>query len=235
MNELAPQSDTGDKTSNLIARTLQNLGDALTGIAASEKKEWFLSLGYILQRTRNGKFLQTLHEEWNKYRQKGRIDEDYVQSEQHEECLQELLDFLDNDSPDRVRFAAMKQILLNAATERFSTRDDVLPQQLMRLTRQLTSGDVILLSSVYEISKGNVDCESLGASGWLRLVAEHSPLNFTELVEIHESSLIKHNLISDRVWGDRSGIEKSSKHFRLTPLGLELCRFIIEHEEEGGP
>ncbi len=231
MNELNPR-DESDKTSGFLARTIQNLGEALTGLAVSDKKDWYLSLGYVLQRTRNGRFLSTLKDEWDKYRKRGRIDEDYVNSEQHEECLQELLDFLDNDSPDQVRFSAMKQILLNAATEEFSRREDVLPQQLMRLTRKLTSGALILLSTSYELSKTSGDCEQLGAYGWLKLAAEQSPLNFKELVEIHEQTLIDNRLISDRVYGDRSGIEKGNKNFRITSLGLELCRFIAEHEDE---
>lgn len=236
MNDLTPQPEGPDETSSFLAQTLQNLGEALTGIAASEKKDLFLSLGYILQRTRNGKFLRTLREEWDKYRAKGRIDEDYIKSEQHEECLQELLDFLDNDSPDRVRFSAMKQIFLNAASERFATRDDILPQQLMRLARKLASGDVILLSSIYEISKQDVDCETLvggSASEWIRHAAENSPLKYKELIEIHESTLMNFQLISARVYGDRSGIERTNKHFRLTPLGLELCRFMLEHDTDG--
>jgi hypothetical protein len=233
MTQNIPEPNGANETSGVIRNALQNLDKALTGIVASDKKDLFLSLGYIFQRTRNGEFLKGFGDEWDKYVKKGRINADYIKSSQHRECLQELLDFLDNDSADAVRFNAIKQILLNAATEQRSNRDDILPQQLMRLARRLTSGDVLLLSSVYEISKTHFDMETIGgsATGWIKHVASNSPLRFPALVELHEESLMKHNLISGREHSDRSGIDRHSKHFRLTGLGLELCKFMTEWEE----
>jgi len=228
MTGLRPQKDR-DATSNFLARTIRNLAEGITGIAASEKKDWYLSIGYLLQRFRSGRFLETLKSEWEEYRDKGRIKNDYVDTEQHRECLQEILDFLDRDSPDHTRFAAIKRVFLNTATERLSSRDSVLPQQYMRICRKLSSGEVLVLQATFQLAKEyGESVPELGATGWLRRLAETSHLTHEELVELHEHTLMEKNLISPRRYGDRSGIVQT-KHFRLTALGYELCRFMQEH------
>ncbi len=228
MTELWPY-DSEDATSNVLAQTLQNLCEGLTGIVASEKKDWCLSIGYLFQRARSGQFLKTLQAEWEKYRDNGRIRDDYIETEQQRECLQEILDFLDQDSPDQTRFAALKQVFLNAATERLSSRDSVLPQQYMRICRKLNSGELLLLEATYYLSESGESLEGLSASGWIQKLGETSRLTHTELDELHERTLMEKNLMSSRLYSDRSGIEET-KHFRITDLGYELCRCKREHE-----
>jgi len=123
------ESTPDDKALGPVADTLQALTEGLTGIASSEKKELFLSIGYLLQRLRGQSFLEALHAEWQRLREKGRIRDDYSQTEQCQACLQELLDCLDRDSPDKVRFDFIKGVFLAAAQEKRSDRDSVLPQQ----------------------------------------------------------------------------------------------------------
>ena len=229
MTELVPQDD--DRTSNFLAKTIRNLGEGLTGIAASDKKDWYLSIGYILQRVRSGRFLETLKDEWDRFREKGRIKDDYLDTDQHQECLQEMLDFLDNDSPDQFRFTALKHVVLNASAEHFSSRDDVLPQQYMRICRSLNSTEVLILQANYELAKSGHNPDHYGAHEWLRDVATHSVLQFPALVESQESSLMAKCLITSRTHSDRSGVGKTD-HFRLTDLGYQLCRFMTELELE---
>lgn len=85
MNQL--QQIHSDQTSNLLSQTARNLTEGLSGLAASERKDLYLSIGYLFQRIRSGRFLETLKREWDEYREKGRIKDDYVETEQHQECL----------------------------------------------------------------------------------------------------------------------------------------------------
>ena len=103
-----------DDTSNIIVKTLTNLAEGLTGVATSSKSELILSVSHTFQRMRGGMFLSTFLEEWNRYREKGKVKDDYQFSEQHQVCLQELLEFLDKDSPDEVRFEVLQKIFLVA-------------------------------------------------------------------------------------------------------------------------
>ena len=120
------EGDTG----GLLAKTFTALAEGLTGIAASERQNIMLSVGHVLQALRKGRFLNEFRDEWNGYRDKGRIDEGYEDTEQHYACLQELLSFLDNDLADEERFGLLKKILLVAATEEVTDRTSILPRSI---------------------------------------------------------------------------------------------------------
>jgi hypothetical protein len=231
MANIVPGKSSLD-TSDLLSRTIINLTEGITGIAASERKDLYLSLGYIFQRFRSGKFLQTLKNEWDLLREKGRIKDGYMDTEQHQECLQEMLDFLDKDSPDENRFKLLKEIFLAAATELISDRASVLPQQYMKICRALSSGKVLVLLAVFAIAKaGGWDPNDMGAQNWLNQIAEKSALQYTELIEVHERNLIDKNLITPRTHSDNSGV-KLGNHFRLSNLGYNICLFIESYEEK---
>jgi hypothetical protein len=130
-------------TGDVIKDTLVCLVEGLTGIAASERKELAFSVGHIFQSLRKGQFLSILLKEWNAYRDKGRIKEDYIGTEQHKACLQELLSSLDKDCPDDVKFQTLKKIFMVAATEKASDRNSLLPYQYLRLCSEMTSGEIL--------------------------------------------------------------------------------------------
>ena len=217
-------------TGKLINNTLTSLAEGITGIAASERKDLALSVDHIFQSFRKGQFLSRLGEEWNSYREKGRIKDDYIDTEQHRICLQELLDFLDKDSPDEIRFEVMKKVFLVASTEMASDRNSLLPYQFLRLCRGMSSGEVIVLNATYRIAKSEKTPDGSESSNrWLDAIAKESGLCHSSLVEIYEDELIKKHLISGRLFSDRSGVEVKP-HFRLTSLGLELCDFIESYD-----
>jgi len=232
MKELpAKTSDTFD-TSNLLGLTIMSLAEGITGVAASERKDLILSLGHLFQRIRSGRFLQTLKNEWDGYRDKGRISDDYMETEQHQECLQEMLDFLDKDSADQIRFSFLKKIFLTAATENPTKRDSLLPQQYMKVCRKLSSGEVLVLQATYEIAKsGHWDPNDTSARNWEVAIAEESGLRYPELVEVHERNLMAKNLITSRTHSDKSGVTLG-QHYRLSDLGYEICKFIESYDDE---
>jgi hypothetical protein len=102
-------------TFSIVRRTHKSLTEGLTGILSSKPQEWILSTGYLLQRTGAHEFLATFLKEWDKYREKGRIPDDYLKSEQHKECLLEILDYLDKALPDVITFSVLKKIFLFAS------------------------------------------------------------------------------------------------------------------------
>ncbi|MEK6559946.1 MAG: hypothetical protein AABZ43_07355 [Planctomycetota bacterium] len=219
-----------EDTSSVLAKTLTGLIEGITGVAASEKKEIYLSVGHLLQAVRKGKFLSQFLTEWNQYRAKGRIKEDYPNTEQHYTCIQEILDFLDSDPPEEIRFDILKKIFLVAATEKVSDRKSLLPQQYMKVCRTLSSGEIVVLSTAYKISKQEY-IKHNSAAVWLKKIAEESGLVHPELVEIHEEELMKKHLLSPRVHSDKSAINVNP-HFRLTRLGLDICNYIENYVEE---
>lgn len=212
----------------LAQQTLDGLIAVLAGLAASEKKDWALSVGHLMQRARAGHFLKGLLQEVRTYREKGEIKDDYFSTEQGMNCMQEILEFLDKDSPDEVRFNAMRTIFLKIATEKMSDRTDVIPVQLMRIARGLSSGEVLVLLASYTIFLSNAHKDDHGSAGaWIQLVVKEAGLAYPELVEVFERPLMDKLLLSNRTLGDRSGIRRT-EFYRLTPLGFRLCEFMQE-------
>jgi hypothetical protein len=214
-------------TSELLGQTFQGVIEGLTGLASSDKKDLVRSIGFIFQRWRGLRFIDALRTEWNQYREKGRIKDNYMATEQHAECLQEMLDLIDS-SPDQIRFEVLKKILLVSATEEHSSRDSVLPQQYMRLVRELNSGEVLVLLTTLNLSKRGVTKKEMIAEEWLREIANDSGLRYFELVAIHEEKLITKNLIRPRNELDRRRVHHG-EHNRLTELGYQLCEFISHY------
>lgn len=235
MSEIVPKGKHLDKTSKLLNDTTVSLIAGFSSVAASDRKDLILSIGHIFQRLRSGSFLEALKKEWECYIEKGRIKDDYIDSEQHQECLQEMLDFLDKDSPDERRFSILKAIFLGAATETKSTRGEVLPQQYMSLCRTLSSGEVLVLQATFAIADRGSWSTIKYALDWLNVVAKESGLHTSELVEIHERKLIEKNFLTDRVTHDMSqkhadkGVD-IGVNYRLTPLAIQMCKFIKEFD-----
>jgi hypothetical protein len=231
MNDISKINSQHD-TLDIFEWTLKALFEGITGIASSDRKDWGLSIGYLCQRLRGGKFLKTLSDEWNKYREKGEIKDDYMSSEQHQACLQEMLDFLDKDSPDEIRFSFLKKILLITATETTSDRNSVIPQQFMKICRSLSSGEILVMQGAYSFFKNsNIDPNDINVQSWLNNVARESGLKYPSLVESHESELERKKIITDRLYSDKSGV-KLGKYYRLTDLGYQICKFIESYDSE---
>jgi hypothetical protein len=66
----------------IVGQTYSALVEAITGIAASDKKDWALSIGYLAQRIRGAEFLRAFNAEFRKHREKGRIKDDYLTTPQ---------------------------------------------------------------------------------------------------------------------------------------------------------
>lgn len=218
-------------TSSLFSDTVQALAEGITGIADSSRAELVVSAGTIFQRLRAGTFLSLLRDEWDHFRDKGRVRENYEHSEQHMACLGELFAFLDNDTPDEVRFSVIKQIFLVAAEEKLSTRSDVMPHQYLRIARTLSTGEILILNACYAAAGKDFWKPDDKAIDWHQHVADATGLHPNALIEIHVKTLEEKSLLIPPRHSDRSGIV-FKPYFRLTELGYRLCEFINAYEPE---
>lgn len=218
-------------TGEILQDTIQALAEGITGLAATEKKGLILSIGRIFQSIRGGRLLSQLHNEWNAFRDEGRIKDDYQFTEQHQNCLHELLDFLENDIPDKVRFEVIKKIFLVAATEELEPKDSVLPHYYMRICKQLSSGAVLVLLTTYrriEYSAGRPVPRTENLNNWRDWIAGESGLKHRGLVELYDKELENLQLLRPAVYDTNTSI---AEHDRLTELGYSLCSFIEAYEE----
>jgi hypothetical protein len=145
------------------------------------------------------------------------------------------LNFLDKDSPDKLRFSVLKQIFLVAATEQLSDRTSFLPRQFMGIARRLSDGEILILNACYRAYKdeGDVSWQSEqhpSAHVWLSKIATTSHLNHSELIELYEETLIEKKLLTPRQHSDRSGVSLKP-YYRLTSLGLAFCEFVNAYRD----
>ena len=214
-------------TEDILETTVESIAAGLSGVASSDRRDVILAVGRVFQTVRALGFLEALRSEWKEFQEKGRIKPDYLKSEQHKACLQELLDCLDKDSPDQVRFDAIKTIFLTAAIERLSARDSFLPQQYMQTCRTLSSGEVLVLRTIYEaVLKDDWDRGERRVEYWMKEIADRSGLKHPELVLEHEQRLMDKRLLLPRQFVDNNEVILMD-HWRLTNFGWELCRFMV--------
>ncbi|MBC2741603.1 MAG: hypothetical protein HGJ93_00760 [Desulfosarcina sp.] len=219
----------GGNTADILKSSFISLLEGFSGMAVSEKKDFGLSVSHLLQGLIRGKLLNQLIAEWSDYREKGKIKDDYQSTEQHFECLQEMLDFLDRDSPDRIRFNVIKQIFIEAACEEKTDRNSIIPQQFMKVCRNLSSGEIIVLNTTYQFAKTRPYPNVNGAAGWNEFIASESGLEHPALVEVHEDTLMAKHLLTQRIHVDHSGVNLDP-YFRLTTLGFGICQFIEDFD-----
>ncbi|MEC0227925.1 hypothetical protein [Paenibacillus alba] len=190
-----------------------------------------LSVGHFLQRLRSANLFEAFQQEWTVLREKGRVADDYQYTEQFLNNIHEMLNFLEKDIPDEVRFKVLKKIILVAAQETISDRNNLLPGQYIKIAKSMSSAEVNVLFTAYRMIKENlVNTTQNGANEWLQTVAHHSGLDFPELVEIHENQLIDKKLLIDRTHQDRSGV-RLGNYNRLTNLGFSFCEYVSKYDE----
>ncbi len=210
------------------------LAEALTGILTSEKKEWILSAGKLVQASLKFKLLTQLGRELNEYREKGEIKEDYFATNSNQASFNELLEFIDEEVPDEERMKAMKSIFLSSISKNSSEEDERLAYELMQICRNLSSGDILILKANFDLVTDKarpgitVNIGSTSAEDWLHTIARQIGHNLPSLVEAREQNLINLALISKRVYQDLSSI-RGTQYFRLTLSGYKLCEFITKY------
>lgn len=152
---------------------------------------------------------------------KGKIKEEFVDSDLGKACLGELLEAIDRN-PDPARIAALKNAFIRIATNPGKDAEAVYQQQLLHMIGSLSSGEIVLLATMYRVGGMNQYTES---RRWLSDMAKETGFTDEGLVRISETPLMEKYLVLPREHRDGSGISWSQRN-RLTGLGERLCEFM---------
>lgn len=193
--------------------------------------------GRIVQAALKAQLYRRLGEELKELREKGRIKapED---TRFGFASWKELLQIIDEETPDEERLEALKAMFLAINRVNSSDAESIVAYQLFQISKKLTSGELLLLKAVLAAYRTGAvpDMQSAYGANWIQFdfwaQAVSKLLGGTpiSLIELHEKSLINLQLISDRHPQDRHVV--STIQARLTDLGLRFCEQIERYERE---
>lgn len=203
------------------------ISEFLTGVLSSGISEYKLSTGRLVQSAIKLRLFTQLGREIKEYQEKGKIKEDYFATNKAQASLLELLQFIDSDIPDEEVFRAMKSIFFTAVSTDATEKEEAMAYQLLQVCKKLTSLEVLILKTCYEIFLENdPKYQAMGGyDEWEVTVSIRIGYELPELIGASDVKLREMGLLTPRNFSDQSGIRKG-KEFRLTRLSLKLCEYI---------
>ena len=222
------------KVAEFLQQPATKIAEFITGLLVSDNKDWKLSAGRLVQASIKSKLYSQLGKEINEYIKKGKIKDDFLDNAQNFKSLSDLLEFIDEATPDNDRFNAVKDLFFYSVAKDSSEAEQVLSYQFMKLCKELDSGNLLVLKATYDINNKKyspklvstkIDLNERNVNTWLLNISKQIGHEIVSLVEVHEDKLINLKLIGPRTESDRSGIFVTTK-YRLTDLGYKVCEFI---------
>ena len=216
---------------SFLQKPTVKIAEALTGVLASDLKDWKFSAGKIVQATIKGNLLTQLGRELKKYQEAGKIKEDYLESDANRASLKELLKFIDDEAPDELRFKAVKSIFLSSVEKNVTGPDELLMYDMLQLCKKLSSGEILMLKVIWGMGKKSglsIANTSNNTKEWRKAVAKELGHNIEAIVEVHEQKLMETRMITSWQYEDKSAFE-GTPSFRLTTLGLKFCELMTRY------
>ena len=237
--KLVPELNNSKEVMEFLKESTLHLSEFITGVLVTEKTDWKLSAGHLVQAVIKGNLFTQLGREFEKYRSTGEIKEDIFATDHNRMTLYELLKSIDEDVPDEIRFKALKSIFIRSVKKDATAEDEELGYEFLKTARKLSSTEILILKANFEIannsakpgvSVGNLSGSFTSRDAWLINIAKQLGYEkYPTMIGKYEDNLIAQGLISQKTHADNSGF-RPTDHFRLTNLGYDFCKFITEYE-----
>jgi hypothetical protein len=168
------------------------IADTIIGYLAVGNKGIMLSAGRVAVSVFKGQLFEQWAREFRALRAAGKIPDDHAERKNGFQTWAELLAIIDDESPDADRLEAFKAMYYAMNKANAEDKERILAHQLWRITKQLNSGDLLLLKVFCE--RGfNPGAVSYGQ--WLEQLTNLSDLSDIELVQLHIARLVEHRLL----------------------------------------
>lgn len=218
------------------------IAEFVTGLLAAESKDWKLTAGRLLQSLIKCDLFTELGRQIYKYRENGKIKEDYFATNKTRASLYELLKFIDEKAPDEELFKAIKSIFFSGISMNSTELDEFWSYEFIKLVKDISGTEILILKAAYEIAndKANFDVKERlenkthlqMRSVWRNNISLQMKLGGGEsIVFRYEENLEKLGLISPREENNRfSGDFITTAKYRLTDMGYKFCEFMTRYE-----
>ncbi|MFA5942482.1 MAG: hypothetical protein WC798_02305 [Candidatus Paceibacterota bacterium] len=218
------------------------IAEFITGVLVSEQKDWKFSAGKLVQAAIKGNLLTQLGREIEKYRNEGRIKEDYFATHKNQASLYELLKFLDEEVPDEELFKAIKSIFFAGISVDSDAQNEALAYEFLQTAKKLNGTEILILKANFDIVRGHPIAEvqkrmedtsnNHNRGRWRKFISiQMGYSDFDAVVRKYEAHLEELCLITPRNEDNRfvNDYEPSQK-FRLTEIGFKFCEFMTKYE-----
>lgn len=207
----------------------------VSGALAAGKTGWFLAGGRIVQGMLKGRLFEQWSKEVKKLREAGRIPEDFAEKKYGCQTWVELMRIIDEESPDADRLDALKAMFFAVNKVGATEGERIMAYQLWQIAKQLGSGELLLLRTVYlnrsEYVTQATHPSYLGNySNWASYMSKAVGHNSRGLIDLHEKRPTEFGLLTPRAGGDGSSIV--GQNARLSEFGLLFCSNIESYEIE---
>jgi len=206
------------------------IAETLTGILGEGAKGVYASGGRIVQAILKGRAYKQWAVELKRLRASGRIADDFAERKFGFQTWVELMTIIDEDSPDEDRLEALKAMFYAVNRVDASEGDQVAAYFLWQIAKSLSSGELFLLKVAYETRETYPPDSDY--RNWAQMMARLSGHSLIGLISLHEKKLTELGLLSERQYGDGSGI--NSKDARLTDFGIRFCENIETYRLDMG-
>jgi hypothetical protein len=180
-----------------------------------------------------GRALQQFAKEIKDLREKGRLADDFAENKYGFQSWVELIQIIDDDTPDEDRLEALKAMFYAANTVNVTDGQQIVAYQLFQIAKKLNSNELLVMKAVYELFLKESQFRNSHFREWAQAVARHLGHAVIGLVEVADKTLVDNQLLSGRFHDDLSGI--SSTNCRLTELGIEFCKNIERYRLDAKP
>lgn len=170
-----------------------------------------------MQALLKGQLFKQWAREFESLRTAGRIPDDFAEKKYGFQTWVELMTIIDEESPDADRLEALKAMFYGLNKIGVEAGESVLKYQLWRITKQLHSGDLLLLKA---LNDHDHHFGEMIYQNWLAQVTTLSGFGNTELVQLHVARLLEFRLLAEV---QSAKIQKNSE---ITTLGRQLCANI---------
>ena len=229
-----------ERLMQFLQNSTSHISEFLSGVLVSEQKDWKLSVGHLVRAFIKDKSLAQLGAEIKKNKDEGIIKADFLENDVNRSCFKEILEFVDDESPDEVRFAAMKSILFSSLEIGIEAKNELIAHELMKICRELSFAEVMIMkANLAYLAEGSEtavigrDIHNHEVKHWATSVAALSGHSLPEIVLSYEPHLVDLHLISERTFelDEAAGTHfVPTHHFRLTPLGYLFCEYATRYQ-----
>jgi hypothetical protein len=149
-----------------------------------------------------GRFSEQLNREFSEFVAKGRIKDDYTQTDQARVLLGDTLESISDQNLDVEQLDLLKRLFLAAASEKITDRNDILAREYLSIGRSLSAGEIRMLAACYmylpewqTVTQGRSQPEGLLASDWMSVMKSKTGLQFEALIDRNGRTLEQKDLL----------------------------------------